>query len=115
MNSAISVVSTNVPSHPWSIAWLPDGSALVTERDGRLRRLRDGQLDPTTISGLPPVLATGQGGLRDVSLHPDFADNRLVYLTLAISNPWRPRARVHGFPVGMPGSVTNYREYHHQP
>ncbi len=41
-------------SHPWSIAWLPDGSALVTERIGRLRLIRDGQLDPRPISGLPP-------------------------------------------------------------
>ena len=72
--------------HPWSIAWLPDGSALVTERDGRLRRLHDGKLDPTPIAGLPPVLATGQGGLLDVSLHPDFAANGLVYLTLAIGS-----------------------------
>ncbi len=79
-------VVTGGLSHPWSIAWLPDGSALVTERDGRLRRLRDGQLDPTPIAGLPPLLATGQGGLLDVSLHPDFADNGLVYLTLAIGS-----------------------------
>jgi glucose/arabinose dehydrogenase len=70
-------------SHPLSIAWLPDGSALVTERDGRLRRVRDGKLYPTPIAGLPPVLATGQGGLLDVSLHPDFADNGLVYLRFA--------------------------------
>ena len=41
-------------SHPWSIAWLPDGSALVTERSGRLRVIRDGRLDPTPVSGLPP-------------------------------------------------------------
>jgi glucose/arabinose dehydrogenase len=70
-------------SHPWAIAWLPDGSALVTELEGRLRLIRDGKLDPRPLSGLPPVLALGQGGLLDVSLHPDFADNRLVYLTFA--------------------------------
>jgi glucose/arabinose dehydrogenase len=74
-------------SHPWSIAWLPNGSALVTERQGRLRLIRDGKLDPTPISGLPPVLAHGQGGLLDLSLHPDFADNRLVYLTFATGTP----------------------------
>ena len=74
-------------SHPWSIAWLPDGSALVTERAGRLRAIRDGRLDPRPIPGLPTVLAHGQGGLFDVSLHPDFAANQLVYLTLAIGNP----------------------------
>jgi glucose/arabinose dehydrogenase len=70
-------------SHPWSIAWLPDGSALVTERAGRLRLVRDGMLEPEPVAGLPPVLASGQGGLLDVSLHPDFAENRLVYLTFA--------------------------------
>jgi aldose sugar dehydrogenase len=70
--------------HPWSIAWLPDGSALITERPGRLRMLRDGVLDPKPISGVPKVCTDcGQGGLLDVSLHPDFANNRLVYLTYA--------------------------------
>ncbi|WP_295408450.1 PQQ-dependent sugar dehydrogenase [uncultured Thiocystis sp.] len=69
--------------HPWSIAWLPDGSALVTERPGRLRIIRAGALDPTPIAGTPEVLAHGQGGLLDVSLHPDFANNRLIYLTYA--------------------------------
>ncbi len=71
-------------SHPWSITWLPDGSALVTERAGRLRLIRDGKLQQKPVPGLPPVLAFGQGGLLDVALHPDFTDNRLVYLTLAI-------------------------------
>jgi len=70
--------------HPWSIAWLPDGAALVTERSGRLRVIRDGRLDPTPVGGLPPLYVGGQGGLLDVSLHPRFADNRLVYLTLSI-------------------------------
>ena len=69
--------------HPWSIAWLPDGSALVTERPGRLRMLRDGVLDPKPISGVPRVLAQGQGGLMEVLPHPDFAVNRLIYLTYA--------------------------------
>jgi glucose/arabinose dehydrogenase len=74
-------------SHPWSIAWLPDGSALITERPGRLRLLRDGRLDPEPLAGLPPVLASGQGGLLDVALHPDFAQNRLVYLSFATGSP----------------------------
>jgi glucose/arabinose dehydrogenase len=74
-------------SHPWAIAWLPDGTALVTERSGRLRLIRDGELDPRPIAGLPAVLAHGQGGLLDVSLHPDFLQNQLVYLTLAIGTP----------------------------
>ena len=74
-------------SHPWAIAWLPDGSALITERPGRLRWLRNGQLDPQPITGLPPVAAFGQGGLLDIALHPDFAQNRLIYLTLAVGSP----------------------------
>ncbi|NEX19303.1 PQQ-dependent sugar dehydrogenase [Thiorhodococcus mannitoliphagus] len=69
--------------HPWSIAWLPDGSALITERPGRLRILRDGALDPEPLAGVPEVLAYGQGGLLDVVVHPDFEQNRLIYLTYA--------------------------------
>lgn len=80
-------VVTGDLSHPWAIAWLPDGAALVTERSGRLRLIRDGELDPRPIAGLPPVLAHGQGGLLDVSLHPDFSQNQLVYFTLAIGTP----------------------------
>lgn len=73
--------------HPWSIAWLPDGSALVTERPGRLRRLRDDALDAEPIGGLPPILSHGQGGLLDVAPHPDFERNRLIYLTYATGTP----------------------------
>jgi aldose sugar dehydrogenase len=69
--------------HPWSIAWLPDGTALITERPGRLRLLRDGRLDPAPIAGVPEVLAYGQGGLLDVAPHPRFAENQQVYLTFA--------------------------------
>lgn len=69
--------------HPWSIAWLPDGSALVTERPGRLRLIRDGRLDPTPIGGLPEILSHGQGGLMDIALHPDFKRHPWVYLTYA--------------------------------
>jgi aldose sugar dehydrogenase len=67
--------------HPWSLAWLPDGAMLITERPGRLRIVRNGVLDPTPIAGVPSVLAVGQGGLMEVSLHPRFAENQLIYLT----------------------------------
>lgn len=80
-------VVTEGLSHPWGIAWLPDGSALVTERAGRLRLIRNGQLDPKPITGLPSILASGQGGLLDIALHPDFADNQLVYFTFATGKP----------------------------
>ncbi len=71
--------------HPWSLAFLPDGRMLVTERAGRLRYVAaDGTLDPTSISGLPEVVAERrQGGLHDVALHPRFSQNRLVYVAYA--------------------------------
>ena len=76
-------------SHPWGVAWLPDGDALITERAGRLRLVVDGRLVAAPIAGLPDDICgrCGQGGLMDVALHPDFADNRLVYLTFAQGDP----------------------------
>jgi glucose/arabinose dehydrogenase len=67
--------------HPWAIAFLPGGDILVTERPGRLRVIRNGRLLPAPVEGVPAVFAVGQGGLMDVVPHPDFASNRLVYLT----------------------------------
>lgn len=67
--------------HPWGMAWLPDGAILITERSGQLRIVRDGVLDPTPIPGVPEVFAMQQGGLMDISLHPRFSENSLVYLT----------------------------------
>lgn len=72
---------------PWRLAFLPNGDALVTERGGTLRILRDGVLDPTPIAGVPPVYVRGQGGLFDVLLHPQFAANRWVYLSYAHGGP----------------------------
>ena len=68
-------------ANPWSLAFLPDGNMLVTERAGRLRIVRKGVLDPEPISGVPPVLGQGLGGLMEVTLHPRFAETRWVYLT----------------------------------
>jgi glucose/arabinose dehydrogenase len=66
--------------YPWSVAFLPDGRMLVTERAGRLRLLgQDLRLDPKPIAGLPDVVATGQGGLFDVVLHPEYAQNGWIY------------------------------------
>jgi aldose sugar dehydrogenase len=70
-------------SNPWSIAFLPDGNMLVTERAGNLRIIRDGQLDPRPISGVPEVKITVLGGLLDVLLHPDFDSNQILYLSYA--------------------------------
>jgi glucose/arabinose dehydrogenase len=69
--------------HPWAVAFLPGGDLLITERPGRLRIVRDGILDPTPLDGVPEVYASGQGGLLDVVLDPDFASNRLIYLSYA--------------------------------
>ena len=69
--------------HPWGMAFLPDASILVTERPGRLRIVREGQLVSAPIEGVPPVYASGQGGLLDVALDPEFASNRLIYLSYA--------------------------------
>jgi glucose/arabinose dehydrogenase len=67
--------------HPWSIAFLPGGDLLVTERPGRLRIVREGRLLAEPVPGVPDVFAEGQGGLLEVAPHPDFATNRLLYLT----------------------------------
>jgi glucose/arabinose dehydrogenase len=66
---------------PWSIAFLPGGDMLVTERPGRLRLIKGGKLDPTPVAGIPAVRSRGLQGLMDVVLHPRFADNRWVYFS----------------------------------
>jgi len=74
-------VVTKGLAHPWSLVFLPDGSMLVTERPGRLRVVRNGVLDPRPIGGVPQVRTKGNGGLMDIALHPQFAQNHLVYFT----------------------------------
>ncbi|NNM33718.1 MAG: PQQ-dependent sugar dehydrogenase, partial [Gemmatimonadetes bacterium] len=69
--------------HPWSMAFLPGGDMLVTERPGRLRIVRDGELLEDPVPGVPEVLFEGQGGLLDVVPHPDFANNRLIYMSFS--------------------------------
>src|SRR3954447_23684776 len=68
---------------PWSLAFLPDGRMLVTEKAGRLRMIANGKLEPQPIAGPPRVSGHGQGGLHDGVLHPQFEKNRLVYLAYA--------------------------------
>ena len=71
--------------HPWAVEVMPDGAYLVTERPGRMRIVRDGEVsDP--IGGVPKVSARGQGGLMDLALAPDFATSRKLYFTAAIAN-----------------------------
>jgi glucose/arabinose dehydrogenase len=68
-------------NQPWSMAFLPDGGILVTERPGRMRIVRDGVLNPNPVTGMPQVQAQGLAGLMDVALHPRFNENKLVYFT----------------------------------
>jgi glucose/arabinose dehydrogenase len=82
----VSVVTKGL-DHPWGIAFLADGNMLVTERPGRLRVIRNGVLDPTPIGPLPQMLAVSLGGLLDVTLHPQFATNRLIYLAYSKPGP----------------------------
>jgi glucose/arabinose dehydrogenase len=67
--------------NPYSIAFLPDGVMLVTEKDGKLRVIRDGVLDPAPAPGIPEVKANRRSGLNDLALHPSYAENRYVYFT----------------------------------
>ncbi|MFI4942715.1 MAG: PQQ-dependent sugar dehydrogenase [Burkholderiales bacterium] len=66
---------------PWSIAFLPDGRMLVTEKAGRLRIVDKGKLLPEPVAGVPKVWSEGQGGLLDVAPHPDYATNGWIYLS----------------------------------
>ena len=69
--------------HPWGLVFLPDGRMLVTERPGRLRIVSQNGTLSAPLGGVPTVQARGQGGLLDVTLDPQFAQNRLVYLSFA--------------------------------
>ncbi len=96
----ITTIATGL-DHPWSIAFLPNGDQLVTERNGKLRLISGGKLVAQPITGVPSVYNEGQGGLFDVVLHPQFPSNHLLYLTYAAgtaqSNATRVfRARLDG-------------------
>jgi aldose sugar dehydrogenase len=90
---AVETVASGL-EHPWGLAFLPDGRMLVTERPGRLRLVSaSGELS-RPISGVPSVVARGQGGLLDVALDPNFAQNRTIYLSFS-----EPRAGGNGTSV----------------
>jgi glucose/arabinose dehydrogenase len=67
-------------THPWGMAFLPNGEVLISERPGRLRRVVEGQLLPQPVAGLPQIAAVGQGGALDVAIHPDYGENGWIYL-----------------------------------
>jgi len=79
---------------PWSLAFLPDGRMLITERPGRLRLFAGGKLERTPLPGVPKVHVGGQAGLLDVCLHPRFAENRVLYLSYLSPGSGGPTATV---------------------
>lgn len=79
-NFSIDTLATGL-SNPWAIAFLPDGRILVTERKGEIRIIQDGKLLDEKITNVPAVYAEGQGGLLDITLHPDYATNGWIYLS----------------------------------
>ncbi len=90
---------------PWSIAFLPEGDMLVTERTGRLRVIRDGTLLEEPVAGAPETYVAGQGGYFDVVLDPSFATNRRLYLAFAHGDA-RRNARYNLRLVANEGSST---------
>ena len=106
------VTVVEVLEHPWSIAFLPDGDMLVTEQPGRLRVVRHGKLLADPVPGVPDVLVeprgrrlATEGGLLDVALHPDFAANRLIYLSFSKPNADRSQATT----TALRGRFENHR------
>jgi len=77
----IRLIVTKGLNQPFSMAFLPDGAILITERPGRLRIVRNGVLDPNPVAGVPQVQAQGLSGLMDLALHPRFSENQWIYFT----------------------------------
>jgi glucose/arabinose dehydrogenase len=71
--------------NPWGMVWLPDGRMLVTERAGEILVFKDDKYTGEKLSGVPAVFAKGQGGLLDITLHPDYKNNQWIYI--AYSKP----------------------------
>ncbi|MGB0820663.1 MAG: PQQ-dependent sugar dehydrogenase [Parvibaculales bacterium] len=69
---------------PWGLAILPDGDMLITELTGDLRHIRNGKLVAQAVAGVPQSLYGGQGGLMDIVIHPNYDENRYVYLSLSV-------------------------------
>src|SRR5690606_16277047 len=68
-------------NNPWGMTWLPDGSMLITEKDGRLIHFKNNE--KSEIANMPKVYNSGQGGLMDIELHPDYSENGWIYITYA--------------------------------
>ncbi|MFZ6665953.1 PQQ-dependent sugar dehydrogenase [Peijinzhouia sedimentorum] len=82
----VDTIATDL-KNPWGMAWLPDGRMLFTERSGEIRVVQNGKLTEDRISGVPEVYARGQGGLLDIKLHPNYAENGWIYISYSSPNP----------------------------
>jgi len=78
-------------NHPWSVTFISADEMLVTELSGDLRRVSNGRLNPRPIMGVPEVLFAGQGGLSEVLVDPNFADNSLIYLSFSAPDADKPK------------------------
>jgi glucose/arabinose dehydrogenase len=94
---------------PWSLAFLPDGRMLVTEKPGRLRVIQEGRLLPEPIEGTPAVFAKGQGGLLDVAVHPQYERTPWVFVTYSAPGPQNT-----SLTTVSRGHITNGRWSHQQ-
>jgi len=100
--------------HPWAVALMPDGSFLVTERPGRLRRVStDGKVSPP-LAGVPAVWAQGQGGLLDVELAPDFATSHRIFFSYAEAGPDGTAGTAAASAVLGDGALTDVRVIYRQ-
>jgi len=109
----VKVTITKGLTQPWGMAFLPDGGVLITERGGQLRMVRNGVLDPNPVAGLPDdIQAAGLAGLMDIQLHPNFAQNKLVYITYHkrqagyVPPPPPPGGGRGRGPAAPPGTIT---------
>lgn len=96
--------------HPWALAFVSDSEWLVTERRGTLRRILNGQLQDDPISGVPKVVAVGQGGLLDMTPHPDFANNQRLYLSYAKPCGEGGGTTAVGYGIYKAATLTDFRD-----
>jgi glucose/arabinose dehydrogenase len=89
-------------SHPWALAFLPNGDMLVTELGGHLRIIRQGVLDPQPIAGLPEISTrVWRAGLMDVAIHPRYAENRFIYFVYSKPSPDAPGGKQEGVSITL--------------
>jgi aldose sugar dehydrogenase len=92
---------------PWGVAFLPGGDALITERPGRVRLLRGGQLQPTPVATVP-IANSSEGGLLGIAAHPDFATNRWFYLYVTTDADGRAQNRVERWTLAADANTATF-------